>query len=88
MRHVIHPYLRTRRGQAVLRAVRVLTGLAAAFLGVAVFFASPAPTATGGLTRHSQSVILTFCSVILVTVGLVIMVGPDKVNEIAMRNRH
>jgi hypothetical protein len=88
MRHMIHRYLRTRRGQAVLRATRVLTGLAAAFLGMAVFFASPASTAMSGATRHSQSVILTFCSVVLVAVGLVIMVGPDKVNEIAARYRH
>lgn len=72
----------------MLRAASVVTGLTAAFLGVAAFFASPASTAIGSAARHSQSVILTFCSLALVAVGIVIMVGPDKVNEIAMRNRH
>jgi hypothetical protein len=84
---VIHWHARTGRMRAVLRVARVLAGSVAALLGVATFFASPAPTATGGLSLYSRSVMLTLSSLILVAVGIVIMVGPDKINEIATRNR-
>ena len=86
-RHLIHRYLRTRRWRAALRVARVLAGLAAAFFGVAVFLASPVSTATGEAFRHSQSMVITSCSFALVVVGFVAMVGPDKINEIATRNR-
>ena len=87
MRHVFHRYLRTRRRQAVLRAARVLAGLTAAFLGVAVFLADPGSAAMSEASRHSQSVLLAYSSVALVAVGFVIMVGPDKINEIVKRKR-
>jgi hypothetical protein len=86
-RRVIHRYLRTRCWRALLRAARILAGLTAALLGVAVFLASPASTATGEAFRHSQSMVITSCSFALVVVGFVTTVGPDKINEIAMRNR-
>jgi hypothetical protein len=40
-----------------------------------------------GLSRHSQSLMLTSASFSLAVVGVVIVVGPDKLNEIAERNR-
>ena len=86
-RHLIHRYLRTRRWRAALRVARVLAGLAAVFFGVAVFLASPVSTATDEASRHSQSMVITSCSFALVVVGFVTMVGPDKINEIATRNR-
>jgi len=87
MRHVIYRYLRTRRWQAVLRAARVLTGLGVAFLGVAMFLADPGSAVMSEADRQSQSALLVYSSVALLAAGFVIMVGPDKVNEIAKRKR-
>jgi hypothetical protein len=87
-RHVIGRYLRTRRWRALLGAARILTGLTAAFLGVVMFLTDPRSPATSEASRYAKSVFLTYSSLVLVAVGFVITVGPDKINEIASRGRH
>jgi hypothetical protein len=87
-RHVIDRYLRTRRWRGLLGATRILAGLTAVFLGVALFLTDPRSAAVSEAARRAKSLLLTYSSLALVAVGFVIMVGPDKVNEIARRGRH
>lgn len=84
---MIHGYMRRRHWRALLWVARVLAGLAAALLGAVVFVTNPGPAVMGDASRISQSVKLTFSSLILAVVGFVIVVGPDKINQIAKRNR-
>ena len=39
-------------------------------------------------SRHDRSVLLTYSALALMAIGFVIMVGPDKINAIAKRDRH
>ncbi len=71
---------------ALLRAVRILTGLTVTAFGM-VMFVSPDPATIGSGGGNSESVLLTLFSVILVVGGVVLMVGVEKVNEVAGRNR-
>jgi hypothetical protein len=70
----------------LLRAARILAGLTVTAFGV-VIFVTPDPAAIGS-AGGSESVMLTLFSVILVVGGVVIVVGVEKVNQIAGRNRH
>lgn len=70
---------------ALLRAARILAGLTVTALG-AVIFVTPDPAAIGS-AGGIESVMLTLFSVILVVGGVVIVVGVEKVNQIAGRSR-
>jgi hypothetical protein len=65
------------------RAARILAGVAVALFGVLVFL-TPSPAPAHGT---SPSPMITMESVLLVAGGLVVIVGPDKINERAKRNR-
>ena len=65
------------------RAVRILVGVAVALLGVLLFLTPNVANALG----NNSSPLITMFSLFLVADGLVIIVGPDKINEMARRNR-
>ena len=65
------------------RAARILAGAMVALFGVMVFL-TPSPAAAHGI---DASPIITMESVLLVAGGLVVILGPDKINEMARRNR-
>jgi drug/metabolite transporter (DMT)-like permease len=70
------------RGQR-LRTARILAGVAVALFGVLAFVTPSSGTPYG----NSDSALVTLCSVLLVAGGFVLIVGPEKINEIAQRNR-
>ncbi len=62
-------------------APRTLAGVAVALLGVLIFLT---PSFTGA-PGSNDSALITFFSLFLVADGIVILVGPDKINEMAAK---
>jgi hypothetical protein len=65
------------------RTAPTLAGVAAALFGVLIFLAPTSVAAHG----NNASALITLCSVFLVADGLVLILGPDKINEMVKRNR-
>jgi len=66
-----------------LRPARILAGVAVLLFGLLVFITPSSRTVNG----NSDSALVTLYSVLLVVGGFVLIVGPDKINEMAKRNR-
>ena len=78
-RSVVDGLMRGRR----LRTARILAGVAVSLFGLLAFITPSSGTVHG----NSDSALVTLCSVLLVAGGFVLLVGPDKINDLAKRNR-
>jgi hypothetical protein len=65
------------------RAARIGVGVGVALLGVLLFLTPNFASALG----NNDSALITMFSLLLVADGFVIIVGPDKINELAKRSR-
>jgi hypothetical protein len=64
-------------------AARILVGIVVMLLGVLIFLTPNFASALG----NNDSPLITMFSLLLVADGVVILVGPDKINEMAKRSR-